>query len=284
MTDSPHQRDQALLRRNFDRAASGYDQVAALQRVVGSRLLERLDPIRLSPRRIIDLGAGTGRPAAQLARCYGEAEVTELDLAFNMLAESRRRKPLARRHFLCADAERLPLIDACAEFVFSNLMLQWASRLDRALAEARRVLKPEGLILFSTLGPGSLAELRESWARVDDRVHVNAFIDMHDVGDALIRAGFADPVMETERFTLLYEDGMALMRELQQLGASNVNKGRPRALTGKRKLQGMLAEYETRRRDGRLPATFEAVYGHAWAAAPPPVPGDFIPIRPVAAP
>lgn len=283
MTDSPYQRDQALLRRNFDRAASGYDQVAALQRVVGSRLLERLDPIRLSPRRIIDLGAGTGRPAAQLARRYAEAEVAQLDLAFNMLAESRRRKPLARQHFLCADAERLPLIDACAEFVFSNLMLQWASRLDRALAEARRVLKPEGLILFSTLGPGSLAELRESWARVDERVHVNAFIDMHDVGDALIRAGFADPVMETERFTLLYEDGFALMRELQQLGASNVNKGRPRALTGKRKLQGMLAEYETRRRDGRLPATFEAIYGHAWAAVPP-APGDFIPIQPVAAP
>lgn len=283
MTDSPYQRDQALLRRNFDRAASGYDQVAALQRVVGARLLERLDPIRLNPRRIIDLGAGTGRPAAQLARRYAEAEVAQLDLAFNMVAESRRRKPLARQHFLCADAERLPLIDACAEFVFSNLMLQWASRLDRALAEARRVLKPEGLILFSTLGPGSLAELRESWARVDDRVHVNAFIDMHDVGDALIRAGFADPVMETERFTLLYDDGMALMRELQQLGAGNVNKGRPRALTGKRKLQGMLAEYETRRRDGSLPATFEAVYGHAWAAVPP-APGDFIPIQPVAAP
>ena len=283
MTDSPYQRDQALLRRNFDRAARGYDQVAALQRVVGSRLLERLDPIRLSPRCIIDLGAGTGRLAAQLARRYAEAEVAQLDLAFNMLAESRRRKPLTRRHFLCADAECLPLINACAEFVFSNLMLQWASRLDRALAEARRVLKPEGLILFSTLGPGSLAELRESWARVDDRVHVNAFIDMHDVGDALIRAGFADPVMETEDFTLLYDDGLALMRELQQLGASNVNKGRPRALTGKRKLQGMLAEYETRRRDGRLPATFEVVYGHAWAAAPP-APGDFIPIQPVAAP
>lgn len=282
MTDSPYQRDQALLRRNFDRAASGYDQVAALQRVVGSRLLERLDPIRLSPRCILDLGAGTGRLAAQLARRYAEAEVAQLDLAFNMLAESRRRKSLTRRHFLCADAERLPLINACAEFVFSNLMLQWASRLDRALAEARRVLKPEGLILFSTLGPGSLAELRESWARVDDRVHVNAFIDMHDVGDALIRAGFADPVMETEDFTLLYEDGLALMRELQQLGASNVNQGRPRALTGKRKLQGMLAEYETRRRDGRLPATFEVVYGHAWAAAPP-APGDFIPIQPVAA-
>lgn len=283
MTDSPYQRDQALLRRNFNRAASGYDQVAALQRVVGSRLLERLDPIRLSPRRIIDLGAGTGRLAAQLARRYAEAEVAQLDLAFNMLAESRRRKPLARGHFLCADAERLPLIDACAEFVFSNLMLQWASRLDRALAEARRVLRPEGLILFSSLGPGSLAELRESWARVDDRVHVNAFIDMHDVGDALIRAGFADPVMETECFTLLYDDGLALMRELQQLGASNVNEGRPRALTGKRKLQGMLAEYETRRQDGSLPATFEVVYGHAWAAAPP-APGDFIPIQPVAAP
>lgn len=283
MTDSPYQRDQALLRRNFNRAARGYDQVAALQRVVGERLLERLDPIKLSPRRIIDLGAGTGRLAAQLARRYGEAEVAQLDLAFNMLVESRRRKPLTRRHFLCADAEGMPLIDACAEFVFSNLMLQWASRLDRALAEARRVLKPEGLILFSTLGPGSLAELRESWARVDDRVHVNAFIDMHDVGDALIRAGFADPVMETEGFTLLYDDGKALMRELQQLGAGNVNQGRRKALTGKRKLQGMLAEYETRRRDGSLPATFEVVYGHAWAAARP-APGDFIPIQPVAAP
>ena len=271
MTDPLYHRDKARIQQNFNNAAGSYDQVAVLQRTVGMRLLERLDVMKLKPKRILDLGSGTGLMSLQLARRYKPAHLIQLDMAFNMLKESRQKKPgqkdrkrFNRQHFLCADAEKLPIGDGCMEFVFSNLMFQWVSRLDLALSETCRVLQPGGLLLFSTLGPASLTELRESWARVDEHVHVNAFLDMHDIGDALVRAGFAGPVMETETFTLLYDDGWKLMKELQRLGAGNVNAGRRKSLTGKQKLRGMLREYEDRYGQDRLPATFEAIYGHAW--------------------
>ena len=265
MSDDPYQRDKVGIRRNFNRAAGGYDELAVLQQTVGERLLERLDVITLAPARILDLGSGTGRLAARLAQRYEPARVIQLDLAFKMLKQSSRSGEFAHRaSLLCADAENLPLADECVEVAFSNLMFQWVSPLDRALAEIYRSLRPGGLLLFSTFGPDSLAELRASWSGVDEHVHVNAFTDMHDVGDALVRAGFVDPVMETETFTLVYDDGLALMRELKALGAGNVNAGRRRSLTGKRKLRDMLAEYQRRFGNGGLPATFEAVYGHAW--------------------
>ena len=182
-----------------------------------------------------------------------------------MLIKSRDNNGLAeRQHLLCGDAENLPLAENSAGFAFSNLMFQWVSDLDTSFTEVFRTLEPGGLLLFSTFGPDSLLELRNSWAGVDDYVHVNAFTDMHDVGDALVRAGFAEPVLETERFTLVYEDGLALMRELKMLGAGNVNAGRRRSVTGKGKLQAVLAEYGSRYGNNGLPATFEAVYGHAW--------------------
>ena len=266
MNDDPYLRDKTGIQRNFNRAAGAYDQVAVLQQTVGERLLERLDAIRLEPARILDLGSGTGRLSERLARRYAPAPVIQLDLSFNMLQQSGRKEEFADRPLLlCADAENLPVADECLEFAFSNLMFQWVSRLDRALAEIYRSLRPGGLLLFSTFGPDSLVELRESWSRVDNHVHVNAFTDMHDVGDALVRAGFTDPVMETETFTLVYDDGLALMRELKSLGAGNVNAGRRKSLTGKRELQAVLAEYGRRFGNDGLPATFEAVYGHAWA-------------------
>ena len=265
MNSEPYQRDKTGVRRNFDRAAAHYDKVAVLQQTVGERLLDRLDAIRLDPARILDLGSGTGWLSDRLGRRYTPARVIQLDLAFNMLKQSSRKKGIAGiPSLLCADAEHLPIADECVEFVFSNLMFQWVSRLDRALEEVYRSLRPGGLLLFSTFGPDSLKELRESWSRVDNHVHVNAFTDMHDTGDALVRAGFIDPVMETETFTLVYDDGRALMRELKTLGAGNVNAGRRKSLTGKGKVRGMLAEYGRSFGNDGLPATFEAVYGHAW--------------------
>ena len=265
MTDAFYRRDKAKIRQNFNNAAGSYDQVAVLQRTVGTRLLERLDVIKLKPKRILDLGSGTGRLSMQLAGRYKPAHVIQVDLAFNMLKQSRQIEGFSgRHHLLCADAENLPVADECVEFAFSNLMFQWISRLDRALSEVYRSLQPGGLLLFSTFGPDSLMELRDSWGRVDDYVHVNAFLDMHDVGDTLVRTGFIDTVMETETFTLVYDSGRALMKELKVLGAGNVNAGRRKSLTGKRKLQSMLAEYENKYGKDRLPATFEAVYGHAW--------------------
>ena len=265
MSEDPYLKDKAEIRRNFNRAAGSYDRVAVLQQTVGQRLLDRLDDIRLQPARILDLGSGTGSLSARLAQRYVPARVVQLDLSFNMLKQAGRNGDVTgRRCLLCADAESLPIADECSEFAFSNLMFQWVSRLDRALEEIYRALRPGGLLLFSTFGPDSLFELRESWSGVDDHVHVNAFTDMHDLGDALVRAGFADPVMEAETFTLVYDDGLALMRELKSLGAGNVNAGRRKSLTGKRQLREMLAEYRRRYGNDGLRATFEAVYGHAW--------------------
>lgn len=288
MTESNADRDDGFridkrqVRAAFDRSAPDYDRVAVLQHEIGERLLERLALVRLSPAVVLDVGAGTGRLSTALSRRYGAARVISCDLSLRMLQRARGRAGLLnrlrrRQAFVCADAENLPCADASADLVVSNLALQWCNDLDRALAEFRRVLRPGGLLMFTTFGPDTLRELRASWANVDGHVHVNRFIDMHDLGDALLRVGLSEPVMDREDFTLTYPDVMALMRDLKALGAHNSTRGRPRGLTGRGRLARVAAAYEARRRDGRLPATYEAVYGHCWAAtvsAPRHRPGD----------
>ena len=250
----------------FDHVAGGYEQHAILQRTVMERVLERLDLIRLKAGNVLDLGSGTGLASRLLAQRYKKAQIVQLDLSSGMLRESRTRSPrfFSRQRYLCADAEMLPMADRSIDLVFSSLMLQWCNDLDAVFAGAVRVLRPQGLFIFATLGPDTLKELRLSWEEVDKDMHVNTFLDMHDVGDALMRAGFDAPVLDVEHFTLTYEDGYKLMRELKNLGAHNVNAGRRRTLTGKNRMQKMLAIYDRFRLDGRLPATYEVVYGHAW--------------------
>ena len=270
--DPAHRVDKRQLRASFDRAATRYESVAVLQREVGARLLERLDLVRITPRTVLDAGAGTGELGMQLAKRYAGAHTVLLDLAPAMLSQARCRGSLfdrwrTRRSFVCGDAERLPLTAGSVDLIVSSLMLQWCNDLESALHEFRRVLRPGGLLMFTTFGPDTLRELRAAWRAVDNQVHVNAFIDMHDIGDALLRAGFADPVMDREDMVLTYQDARTLMRELKTLGAHNVTGGRPRGLTGRGRLAGMLAAYERFRRDGRLPATYEVVHGHCWAPA-----------------
>jgi malonyl-CoA O-methyltransferase len=257
--------DKTLARRSFERAAAGYDRAAALQREVGQRLLERLDLMRIQPRRVLDLGCGTGQCLPDLMSRYKSAEVVALDVALPMLGQARRHGRWLRRPLcVCADAEHLPFSDACFDLVFSNLMLQWCVDLEVVFRELQRVLRPGGLLLFTSFGPDTLHELRDSWARVDGYTHVNAFQDMHDVGDALLSTRFADPVMDVERLTVTYPDLWQLMRELKQIGAHNVTAGRPRGLTGKTQMEHLLQAYERYRRDGVLPASYEIVNGHAW--------------------
>jgi len=267
----PHRLDKTLLRRAFERAAKSYDEAALLQREVGARMLERLDLMRLSPAIILDIGAGTGHASAALARRYKNTRVIAIDLAVPMLKQAQTHVPRldkwlgGRQAFVCADAERLPLLSASADMIFSNLTLQWCDDLDLIFTEFRRVLKPGGLLMFSTFGPDTLKELRRSWSQVDDFSHINTFIDMHDVGDALMRAQFAAPVMDVENFTLTYDSVLKLMRDLKAIGAHNVTAGRSAALTGKDHLKAMIDAYESYRKDGLLPASYEVVYGHAWA-------------------
>jgi malonyl-CoA O-methyltransferase len=258
--------DKSLARRSFASAAGGYDRAAALQQEVGKRLLQRLELMRIQPRRILDLGCGTGQCIPDLFARYGGSEVVALDIALPMLGLARKRKRWLRKPVcVCGDAEGLPFADNSFELVFSNLMLQWCVDLEAVFGELQRVLRPGGLLLFTSFGPDTLQELRESWHRVDGYNHVNAFQDMHDVGDALVRTRFADPVMDVERITVTYPDVWKLMRELKQVGAHNVTAGRRRGLTGKAHMQRLVEAYERYRSDGLLPASYEVVNGHAWA-------------------
>lgn len=289
--------DRAHVRRAFGRAAASYAEHAALQTEVGERLRERLElALDFAPRRVLDVGCGPAGGAA-LRQRYGDAQVIALDLALPMLkmaragetgsetgseslfgttpTESGREScpesdsdPVSSVPLVCADAQALPLADASIDLVHSNLCLQWCEDPGLAIAEFRRVLRPGGVLLFSTFGPDTLKELRAAFAEVDDQPHVSRFVDMHDIGDALLVSGFRDPVLEREDFILTYADAPTLMHELRAIGATNADTRRQRSLTGRGRLQRVGAAYERFRRDGVLPATYEVVYAHAFAPEP----------------
>lgn len=272
-TEAPYRLDKRWIRRSFERAARDYERVAVLQREIGERMLERLDLIKLVPDTVLDLGTGTGRGLRGLRQRYRRALVVALDISLSMLQQVRNSLSFFERRLyrnyglLCGDAEHLPLASRSLDMIFSNLTLQWCNDPDRVFEECHRVLKPGGLLMFSTFGPDTLKELRESWRQADGYNHVNAFIDMHDIGDALVRAHFADPVMDVEYFTLTYPDAYKLMRDLKALGSHNVTAGRSRGLTGKARLEAMLKAYEGfRQAEGVLPASYEVIYGHAWVS------------------
>jgi malonyl-CoA O-methyltransferase len=277
--------DRAHIRRAFGRAAATYEAHAVLQAEVARRLRERLDTATFAPRRVLDVGCGPGGSSAELRTLFARAEFVALDLALPMLqmgsglfsaaaAGSRdsfpenEPAPISPPHFVCADAQALPLADASVDLVHSNLCLQWCEDPGLALAEFHRVLRPGGVLLFSTFGPDTLHELRSAFARVDPTPHVSRFIDMHDIGDALLATGFRDPVLERDDFVLTYADARTLMHELHAIGATNADAKRQRALTGKSHLQRVFAAYESFRRDGVLPATYEVIYAQAQAPQP----------------
>ena len=261
--------DKHWIASSFGRAAQSYERNALLQKTVAERLLSRLGYLTIKPDRIADIGSGTGSTSRSLASRYKSARIVQIDLSIPMLLQSRMesRRFFSRQYYCCADAENLPIAGGSIDMVFSSLTYQWCNDLDRAFAEAKRALRPDGLFIFATLGPGTLKEMRASWAVVDDDTHVNTFFDMHDIGDALVRTGLESVVMEAETITMNYPDCFSLMRDIKIVGAHNVNRSRPRTLTGKHKLQQMIGNYEQFRRDNVLPATYEVVYGHAWVPA-----------------
>ncbi len=261
--------DRTRVRRNFARAARSYEQHDALQQEVQQLLLDRLGFYLETPQRVLDVGAGTGRGSALLKERYGKAEVIAVDLAVPMLQAAKKHsrwlKPFQR---VCADATALPFPDHSVDVLHSNLCFQWIDDLGALFGECARVLKPGGLLAFSTFGPDTLKELRAAWASADQQSHVSRFLDMHDIGDALISAGLRDPVLDVDRFTLTYSSPAMLLKELKGLGATHADSARERHLTGKAHYRRMLEAYETMRVDGRIPATWEVVTAHAWG--PPP--------------
>jgi malonyl-CoA O-methyltransferase len=281
----PREVDPVAVRRAFGRAARSYDAAAALQREVASRMLSRLEVVKIAPATILDAGCGTGEASVELAARFPGARVIGFDIALPMARaahdRARRGRSLYRRllaplagasaggaQFVCADLNALPFRGVAFDLAWSNLALQWVNDLPRAFAEVRRVLKVGGLFSFTTLGPDTLKELRAAFARADGHTHVNRFVDMHDIGDMLVEAGFADPVMDMEYLTLTYSTPAALMQELKALGATNATRGRPRGLTGRTRFARVMDELGRLAREGRLPATFEIVHGHAWKGEP----------------
>ncbi|MFQ5994578.1 MAG: malonyl-ACP O-methyltransferase BioC [Acidiferrobacterales bacterium] len=260
--------DKRQARAAFERAATSYDASAVLQREIANRMLDRLDVIRRDPRRVADVGCGTGHCSRALQQRYRRARVFGVDIADPMLDAARSQAGWrGRQYFVCGDAEALPIADASVDMIVSNLTLQWCDP-DKVLREFARIIRPGGVVMFSSFGPDTLKELRSAWGSVDDRPHVHSFIDMHDLGDAIIRAGLVDPVMDVEHFTVTYADVMAILRDLKNLGAHNVSRERHRGLTGKSRFARFKSAYEAQARNGVIPASYEAVYGHAWAPEP----------------
>ena len=263
--------DKARVRASFDRAANTYDAAAVLQKLVRDEMFDRLDLIKVSPQKILDLGCGTGHGSFSLQKRFKSVQVFSLDLAFAMLERTYAQQPFLRKAFggkklICADIENLPVAEDQMDVVWSNLALQWCNDLDKSFMEIGRVLKPNSLFIFSTFGPDTLKELRAASNNesAHDQTHVSRFIDMHDIGDALTRNGFNAPVLDVERYTLTYDDVKSVMVDLKSIGANNATQGRGRGLAGKGFLKALTAQYEQFRVDGKLPATFEVIYGHAW--------------------
>lgn len=284
--------DRRQLRRSFGRAASRYRAIAALQREVEAQLLEQLDYLgERQPARVLDLGCGPGHASGAIKRRWPKAEVIAADLALPMLHEagkqSRFWRPIQR---VCADANQLPFCDQSFELIFSSLCLQWVDDLPATLAEFRRLLRPDGLLLFSSFGPDTLIELRESYQRCGHEPPLSVFLPIQTIGDGLLAAGFRDPVVERDHYTLTYPTLPQLMQELRAIGANDARHNRPRGLSGRHRLQQVTAAYEALRRDGVLPSSWEVISAHAWG--PPPgaprrtvdgelaqFPGDRIAIR-----
>jgi malonyl-CoA O-methyltransferase len=268
--------DRAAARRWFERAAAGAEDPVA--REVERRMASRLDLVRHAPARIVDVGAGAGAGVALLRARYPAADIVLADFARAPLARARRAHSLAarlratfggaREHVVCADMDALPFGAGACGMLWSNLALAWAPDPAATLSEWHRVLEVGGLLMFSSYGPDTLKELRAAFAVADESPHVHPFADMHDLGDALVAAGFADPVMDVDVLTVTYPDPEAVFRDLRATGQRNAHERRRRTLGGRARWARARGAYAALARDGRVPATFEIVYGHAWRAAP----------------
>ena len=254
------------IQKHFDAKADLYESSAVLQREVSERMLERLHLVKLQPERVLDVGAGTGWGVQGLMKHYRSAQVIALDLSMAMLNRSKAKGGWLRKPgLICGDAESLAIADNSVDIIFSSLMLQWCDA-EKVFSEFHRILKPGGMLMFSSFGPDTLKELRHSWKQVDDKIHVNEFVDMHDLGDALLAKGFAEPVMDMDIMTLTYTDAKSVMMDLKNIGANTPMKNESRGLITPRKFQRVLDAYEAFRVEDVVPATYEVVYGHAWKA------------------
>lgn len=265
--------DQAQIRARFNRACATYDRHAVVQQEIGRRLEERFDWLKLTPRRILDLGAGTGQLTVAMRQRYPKSEVISLDLAEALLARvPKQGRFWRRRASVCADMHHLPFAAGSFDIVVSNFSVQWSEQLPQLFAEVARVLVAGGVFSFTTLGPNTLQECRRAWQAVDQASHVNRFTDVHEVGDALVSACLADPVIDQEQLTVHYSSVTALLTELRAVGVGNALSDRHGGLTGRRAWAAFTAALAAQATENGVPLTYEVVYGLGWGTGISPLP------------
>lgn len=253
---------QAVVRRRFDEAAATFDGAAVIHAEARSRLLERLALFRLEPERVLDVGSATGVGSLALASLYPKAQVVAIDTSLAMARRTATNAPGAA--VLAGDAHELPIEDHSVDLVFANLLLPWVEP-QLVLAEFARVLRADGLALFTSFGPDTLLELRQAWRAVDEHVHVHGFVDMHDLGDLTARAGLSEPVMDVDRLQVRYSSLTGLIADLRDTGAVNSAAGRLAGLTGRQRWQAFENALGARGPEAALTVTVELVFGQAWS-------------------
>lgn len=273
--DTQHILRIADVRRRFDQAASGFDEADFVHSVTRDGLFERMAPVVIDARVVLDLGCATGSATLSLAKRFRGATILAVDLSLPMLQVCRTKRGwFSKTSAVQADASALPFADQSVDVVFANLLLPWVNEPAEVALEVSRVLRKDGLFVFASLGPDSLLEIRNAWAGVDDRSHVNRFLDMHDIGDLMVRAGLRDPVLDVDRLTVSYNDADDLFRDLTAAGARNSLQDRNRSLVGRKHFGTMRQRLENARPDGRIELDLELVYGHCWGGRPPLPEGD----------
>ncbi|MFQ5983374.1 MAG: methyltransferase domain-containing protein [Woeseiaceae bacterium] len=269
MNSQPGRLEFRDLKRRFDRAAAGFDEVDFVHRKTAQGLLERLEPMLIDATKILDLGSATGSAGRDLRRQFKRSRVIVVDASREMLRKARNKQTwFSRASALQANALMLPLQSGSVDLIFANLLLPWIDDVHTLFTEVARVLREGGLYVFSALGPDSLTELREAWAKVDEEPHINRFTDMHDLGDGLVHAGLRDPVLDTDFLKVSYRDTASLFRDLTLVGGRNSLSGRRKTLTGKTRFRMMERELEARFTGGLLELRLEIIYGHAWGGGP----------------
>ena len=261
--------DKQRLRRDFSNAAATYDAAAIVQHEICDRTLERLDMIKINPKRILDIGTGTGRSLQGLHTRFPNSQITICDIAFSMLTQCQHNYPdQSFYHMACCDAQQLPFADNSFHLIFSTSTFQWCEDMQLLISECRRVLIDEGALIFSTFGPDTLIELRNSWAQFDERKHVHEFLDMHHIGDLLLSNAFFDPVVDMECLKIEYKSLRKLLQDLKDTGSrSKFTSGSGDAhsgLLGKEKYNQLVNAYEEyRQNNDTLPVSYEVIYGYA---------------------
>ena len=263
---NPPRLDKKSVKKFFNRAAKRYDKAAILQEEVLNRLLQRLNYIRHRPDKILDIGCGTGKGIRGLQKIYPRARLVGTDIAREMLNQSRSSfRFLSKKRLVNADMEQMPFADRSFNLLFSSLSLQWSNDLASTLKEFARISEPGAMLLFSSFGPGTLRELGASWQALDPHPHVHRFVDMHDVGDAMLSAGFVQPVVDAEVIRMEYDEFRPLLDDLKNIGASNADVSRRRGLMTPGQLRRLEQSYRQHGFDnGKFVASYEIVYGHAW--------------------